>query len=67
MKLIKSRGCPGITPSCPSRGTWIEIQKAIYKLWKMVSCPSRGTWIEISPAFSEAGTQLVVPLAGHVD
>ena len=35
-------------PSCPSRGTWIEMRVSLYGLSSQIkSCPSRGTWIEI--------------------
>ena len=33
--------------SCPSRGTWIEINRVRRRHAVYTSCPSRGTWIEI--------------------
>ena len=42
----QTQGANGST-SCPSRGTWIEMDKSIISLSGQLSCPSRGTWIEI--------------------
>ena len=53
--------------SCPSRGTWIEIIRALCLPAPKESCPSRGTWIEIVALLAAFVAAAVVPLAGHVD
>ena len=53
--------------SHPSRGAWIEINKALAAVVAVVSHPSRGAWIEIAGAYGAASAGEVAPLTGCVD
>ena len=54
--------------SPPSRGAWIEIEKANVLVTMLGSPPSRGAWIEILYQLCQMSQHdPVAPLAGGVD
>ena len=53
--------------SPPSRGAWIEIEKANVLVTMLGSPPSRGAWIEITNKTNCQALLKVAPLAGGVD
>ena len=55
-------------PSCPSRGTWIEIRNGVEYLCDDGGRAPRGArGLKLFYRLSKHGYPLVVPLAGHVD
>ena len=65
MKCWRLMGVIVTMPSPPSRGAWIEMEKATYeRRFEMLSPPSRGAWIEIRGLLANYAGALSPPSRG---
>ncbi len=67
MKLYSSPEVQGASKSLPTRGAWIEINRAIYSAVIPRSLPTRGAWIEITLGAKKYAYREVAPHKGSVD